>query len=108
MQVQLHADMFTLSALPSAHWKTVLSLDVIKKRNKPVAPPKAPKAAPFFLPTLPGVQRVFDPTPLEDDEVCPAPEVTPAATPAAYRYLPLPTMTYHYLPLPTVAYRYLP
>ena len=118
--VQLHADMFTLSALPSAHWKTVLSLDVIKKRNKPVtaaplepptcppharsrcwhqikhtnewpscdtnvrarcrallhsprcfpqvAPPKAPKAAPFFLPTLPGVQRTFDPTPLNDDE----------------------------------------
>ncbi|KAL1498469.1 hypothetical protein AB1Y20_013794 [Prymnesium parvum] len=66
--VQLHADMFTLSALPAAHWKTLLSLDVVKQRNKPVEPPKAPQAAPFFLPTLPGVERTFDPTPIDEQQ----------------------------------------
>ena len=33
----------------------MLNLDVIKAKNKPKAPPKKPKAAPFFLPTIPGL-----------------------------------------------------
>lgn len=28
-------------------------------RNKPKEPPKVPKAAPFFLPTIPGLQPKF-------------------------------------------------
>lgn len=31
----------------------MLNIDLVKKRNKPKEAPKAPKAAPFFLPTLP-------------------------------------------------------
>ena len=38
----------------------MLNLDVIKAKNKPKAPPKKPKAAPFFLPTIPGLSTQFD------------------------------------------------
>ena len=38
----------------------MLNLDVIKAKNKPKAPPKKPKAAPFFLPTIPGLATQFD------------------------------------------------
>merc|ERR1712037_905318 len=31
-----------------------------KAKNKPKAPPKKPKAAPFFLPTIPGLSTQFD------------------------------------------------
>lgn len=34
-------------------WQNLLNIDLVKKRNKPREAPKAPKAAPFFLPTLP-------------------------------------------------------
>ena len=33
---------------------------MIKAKNKPKAPPKKPKAAPFFLPTIPGLSTQFD------------------------------------------------
>jgi len=36
-----------------------LNLDVIKAKNKPRLPPKKPKAAPFFLPTVAGLQPTF-------------------------------------------------
>ena len=38
-------------------WLNLLNLDVIKAKNKPKAPPKKPKAAPFFLPTIPGLEQ---------------------------------------------------
>jgi hypothetical protein len=40
----------------------LVALDLIKARNKPVAPPKKPAAAPFFLPTVATLERnpVFD------------------------------------------------
>jgi len=60
---QLHGSLFTLSRLPAAHSKTLAHLDVIQKRNRPTEPPKAPKSAPFFLPTLPGLERTFVPEP---------------------------------------------
>ncbi|XP_068190775.1 WD repeat-containing protein 36 [Antennarius striatus] len=56
---QLGAYLVTLSLLPESRWKSLLHLDVIKRRNKPVAPPAAPSAAPFFLPTLPGLTPRF-------------------------------------------------
>ncbi|XP_070706869.1 WD repeat-containing protein 36 [Pempheris klunzingeri] len=56
---QLGAELVTLSLLPESRWKSLLHLDVIKRRNKPVAPPAAPPAAPFFLPTLPGLTPRF-------------------------------------------------
>ncbi|XP_054253451.1 WD repeat-containing protein 36 [Indicator indicator] len=52
---QLEKQLVTLSLLPESRWKSLLSLDVIKKKNKPREPPKVPKSAPFFIPTVPGL-----------------------------------------------------
>lgn len=46
---QLHQSLLTLSLQPQSRWQTLLNLDTIRKRNKPVQPPQKPKAAPFFL-----------------------------------------------------------
>ncbi|GAW24733.1 hypothetical protein ANO14919_143250 [Xylariales sp. No.14919] len=51
---QLSADMMTLSLVPRSRWQTLLHLDLIKKRNKPKEPIKAPEKAPFFLPSTTG------------------------------------------------------
>ncbi|XP_068725814.1 WD repeat-containing protein 36-like [Montipora capricornis] len=48
---QLSDELVTLSLLPQSRWRHLTSLELIKKRNKPKEPPKAPKTAPFFLPT---------------------------------------------------------
>lgn len=48
---QLSDELVTLSLLPQSRWRHLTSLELIKKRNKPKEPPKAPKSAPFFLPT---------------------------------------------------------
>eukprot|EP00798_Chlamydomonas_sp_ICE-L_P015273 gene15273-21355_t len=52
----------TLSLLPKAQWQSLIHLEAIKERNKPIQPPKKPEAAPFFLPTVPGL----DPNPVFD------------------------------------------
>ena len=46
---QLSEDLLTLSLLPKSRWQTLLHLDDIRARNKPIEPPKAPEKAPFFL-----------------------------------------------------------
>jgi len=46
---QLDASLLTLSLLPQSRWQTLLNLETIRQRNKPVQPPQKPKAAPFFL-----------------------------------------------------------
>jgi len=46
--------------MPRSRWTTLLNLETIKARNKPKEAPKAPERAPFFLPTLPGVDTRFD------------------------------------------------
>ncbi|CAL1705181.1 unnamed protein product [Somion occarium] len=56
---QLDDDLVTLTLLPRARWQTLLNLEVIQQRNKPKEPPKPPEQAPFFLPTLPGVETRF-------------------------------------------------
>lgn len=60
----LTPQLVTLSMLPRTQWQNLVHLDTIKARNKPVEPPKKPAAAPFFLPTLAGVDGgrnpVFD------------------------------------------------
>ena len=48
---QLSSDMMTLSLVPKTRWQTLVHLDLIKQRNKPAEPPKAPEKAPFFLPS---------------------------------------------------------
>ena len=57
---QISNDLITLANLPGSRWQNLLHLDVIKAKNKPKAPPKKPKAAPFFLPTIPGLETKFD------------------------------------------------
>ncbi|TKC48029.1 hypothetical protein EI555_014056, partial [Monodon monoceros] len=52
---QLNEQLVTLSLLPESRWKNLLNLDIIKKKNKPKEPPKVPKSAPFFIPTVPGL-----------------------------------------------------
>ncbi len=52
----------TLSMLPKSRWSNLQNLDIVKQRNKPMEPAKTPKLAPFFLPTLPGLQPKFLPS----------------------------------------------
>ncbi|CAH3028123.1 unnamed protein product [Porites evermanni] len=63
---QLSDELVTLSLLPQSRWRHLTSLELIKKRNKPKEPPKAPKSAPFFLPTTQELVPKFLPT--EDDQ----------------------------------------
>ncbi|MCL4119134.1 UNVERIFIED_CONTAM: hypothetical protein GTU68_064212 [Idotea baltica] len=56
---QISKDLITLALLPTSRWLNLLQIDTIKRRNKPVEPPKAPKAAPFFIPTVPGLDFKF-------------------------------------------------
>jgi len=57
---QISEELITLANLPGSRWLNLLSLDTIKTKNKPKAAPKKPKAAPFFLPTIPGLITQFD------------------------------------------------
>lgn len=61
-------DLITMSTLAEARWKNLLSLDIIKKRNKPKEPLKKPKQAPFFLPTVAGLDFQFDVNGVEINE----------------------------------------
>ncbi|KAH8116880.1 WD40 repeat-like protein [Phellopilus nigrolimitatus] len=65
---QLGGDLITLTLLPRSRWQTLLNLEVIQQRNKPKEPPKPPEKAPFFLPTLPGVEHRFAVTQKGDSE----------------------------------------
>lgn len=42
----------SLSLVPKSRWQTLLHLDTIRERNRPLEPPKVPEKAPFFLPSL--------------------------------------------------------
>ncbi|KAG9135364.1 hypothetical protein Leryth_007141 [Lithospermum erythrorhizon] len=48
-------DLVTLSLLPKSQWQSLVNLDIIKARNKPIDPPKKPEKAPFFLPSIPSL-----------------------------------------------------
>ncbi|XP_029025336.1 WD repeat-containing protein 36 [Betta splendens] len=65
---QLGSELVTLSLLPESRWKSLLHLDDIKRRNKPATAPLAPAAAPFFLPTLPGLTPCFAPATAAEQE----------------------------------------
>lgn len=67
---QLDDGLITMSTLAESRWKNLLNLDLIKKRNKPKEPLKKPKQAPFFLPTIAGLDLKFDLNgePIENDE----------------------------------------
>lgn len=57
---QIDDNLITMSKLTEVKWKNLLSLDIIKKRNKPKEAPKKPKQAPFFLPTVAGLDIAFN------------------------------------------------
>lgn len=65
---QLDGELVTLTLLPRSRWQTLLNLEVIQQRNKPKEPPKPPEKAPFFLPTLPGVDHRFDVSQAEQEK----------------------------------------
>ena len=71
---QLAPSLITYSSLPPSHTRTLLNLDVISARNKPVEPPKQPESAPFFLPTAEGVERSFVPPPATEPDAEPEAE----------------------------------
>lgn len=65
---QLDASLLTLSLLPHSRWQTLLNLESVRQRNKPIQPPQKPKAAPFFLgSTLTNGPTSTDLTPVEVD-----------------------------------------
>lgn len=43
-------------------------IQILQERNKPKQPPKKPKAAPFFLPTIAGIETKFDNSKKDDKE----------------------------------------
>lgn len=57
---QINKDLITMSALALSRWQNLLSLDIIKMRNKPKQPINTPKHAQFFLPTVSGLDFKFD------------------------------------------------
>ncbi|KAI3406748.2 UTP21 [Candida oxycetoniae] len=46
---QIDSDLITLSTGPRTKFNTLLYLDTIKQRNKPIEPPKKPEKTPFFI-----------------------------------------------------------
>ncbi|KAK4756150.1 hypothetical protein SAY87_006277 [Trapa incisa] len=48
-------NLVTLSLLPKSQWQSLVNLDIIKLRNKPIEPPKKPEKTPFFLPSIPSL-----------------------------------------------------
>lgn len=65
---QISDEMITLSGLPPPRWAQLPDMDLIRLRNKPKEPPKKPKAAPFFLPTLTTLEGFEFNAPKEADD----------------------------------------
>lgn len=65
---QLASDLITMSTLAESKWKNLLNLDIIKKRNKPKEALKKPKQAPFFLPTVAGLDLKFNINDMENSQ----------------------------------------
>jgi len=52
--------LITLSSdVPKSKWQSLLNLDIIKERNKPILQKAKPQLAPFFLTTVEGLQPKF-------------------------------------------------
>lgn len=51
-QEQLDPFLVTLSGIVPSRWANLPNLELIRKRNKPIEPPKKPANAPFFLPSV--------------------------------------------------------
>lgn len=57
---QLSRELITMSSIAASRWQNLLNLDIIKKRNRPRQALQKPKSAPFFLPTVSGLDFQFD------------------------------------------------
>lgn len=57
---QIDTHLITMSTLAASRWQNLLSLDTVKKRNRPKMPLTKPKHANFFLPTVAGLDFQFD------------------------------------------------
>lgn len=57
---QIDQHLITMSTLAASRWQNLLSLDTVKKRNRPKVPVSKPKHASFFLPTVAGLDFQFD------------------------------------------------
>jgi U3 small nucleolar RNA-associated protein 21 len=64
---QLSDELITLSNEAATKYKTLVNLDLIRERNKPIKPAEAPQA-PFLLGTIPGIEPKFVPTATSEDE----------------------------------------
>ncbi|WVQ86757.1 hypothetical protein IAS59_000473 [Cryptococcus gattii] len=65
---QIDESLVTLSLIPRSRWQMLLNLETIKQRNKPKEAPKAPEKAPFFLPTISGLETQFDLSAVDKDQ----------------------------------------
>lgn len=57
---QLDSALVTMSAQAASRWQNLLNIELVKKRNRPKQPLAVPKQAPFFLPTVAGLDLKFD------------------------------------------------
>lgn len=57
---QLDSSLVTMSAQAASRWQNLLHINLVKKRNRPRQPLQVPKQAPFFLPTVAGLDLKFD------------------------------------------------
>jgi U3 small nucleolar RNA-associated protein 21 len=64
---QLDSSLLTLSLVPRSRWQTLLNLDAVRQRNKPMQPPEKPKAAPFFLGSSLSISSSASPQGLEKE-----------------------------------------
>lgn len=66
---QISPRLLTISNLPRSHWANLLMLEMIRKRNRPREPPKKPVSAPFFLPTIAGLETQFNLSAAQSDTI---------------------------------------
>ncbi|KAL9875081.1 WD repeat-containing protein 36-like [Glossina fuscipes fuscipes] len=57
---QLSKNTISVSNLPALKWQNLFDLDIIKRHNRPKCPPNVIKLAPFFIPTLSGLEMEYD------------------------------------------------
>lgn len=57
---QISDDFVSIDLAPVSRWLNLANIDQIKKRSKPLAAPKVPKSAPFFLESVAGIESKTD------------------------------------------------
>lgn len=65
---QIDEHLITMSTMATSRWQNLLSLDTVKKRNRPKNLIVKPKHASFFLPTVAGLEFQFDLTAEADND----------------------------------------